>query len=375
MLGAASGPRHDAFARACIDRFGTAPDVIGWDRFLAEPARLAEMLPRRGTLRIDTPDQDVGAIGALLKAGAAAADAAGIETVPEESEELLAQGDIGSPGQVAFGLIAGVELAEAIAHAAEPAISTSAADVACAFDKAQTTKRFAEAGLPVPRVLTGIDGFDALADAMARARMSRVFVKLRHGSAAAGMVALARNGDQWAAMTTAVAVGGRVQATRAVRRLTDPRAIGQLIDRLAPLGLHVEAWVPKIAIAGRTADVRIVWVRGAGPFPVLRTSRYPMTNLHLGGARHPIARLVERIGEEAWAEVEASARRAAALFPASDAIGVDVAVLNDGRQHRLLEANVFGDFVKDLNVAGRTPYDAQLDLVARHWAAAASDAA
>jgi hypothetical protein len=93
-----------------------------------------------------------------------------------------------------------------------------------------------------------------------------------------------------------------------------------------------------------------------------------MTNLHLGGARYPIERLIARIGAGAWADAMASAWRAAALFPASDAIGIDIAVLNDGRQTRLFEANVFGDFVKDLIVDGQTPYSAQLNRIAQRCA-------
>lgn len=333
------------------------------------------MLVPGGYLRIDTPDQDVRSIGALLAAGADAAAAAGIETVPAQVETMLALGDIGSPGQFAFGLAAGVTLAERIAYEAGADISTSAADIACAFDKTRTAARFNRAALATPRVLGSINGFDALAEGMRAEKCPRVFVKLRHGSAAAAMIALARHGTQWRAATTAMLVDGRVRATRAVRQLSDRDEIARLIDRLAPLGLHVEAWVPKMSIDGQVADVRIVCVDGAGAFPVLRTSRHPMTNLHLGGARYPIERLIARIGAAAWADAMASAWRAAALFPASDAIGIDIAVLNDGRQTRLFEANVFGDFVKDLIVGGQTPYSAQLNRIAQRCAMVARTAA
>ncbi|WP_442681107.1 STM4014 family protein [Sphingomonas sp. ASY06-1R] len=375
VLGPVSGPRHDAFAQACIDRFGWVPAVLSWDKFLAAPERLQRMLSPGGYLRIDTPDQDVRAIAAVLAAGADEAAATGIETVPVGIETMLAQGDVGSPAQFAFGLVAGITLAERIAQEAGADISIKAVDVACAFDKTRTAARFNKAGLATPRGLPAIHGFEALADAMRAAACSRVFVKLRHGSAAAAMVALARHGTQWRALTTAMLVDGRVRATRAVRRLSDCGDIARLIDRLGPLGLHVEAWVPKISIDGHVADVRIVCVDGAEAFPVLRTSRHPMTNLHLGGARYPIARLIARIGAAAWAEVETSAWRAAALFPASDAIGIDIAVLNDGRRSRLLEANIFGDFVKDLIVGGQTPYSAQLNRIAQRYAAGARTAA
>ena len=360
VLGPASGPRHDAFAAACIERNGVAPRNLSWTRFLADPSTLAEWLGPDTYLRIDTPDQDPVALAALYRAGAAA----GVDIIAGDDEAALAEGLIGAPTQLAAGIVAGIGAAEAIATARRATISTSAADAALAFDKRATLVRLAAAGIPTPRALPDVTGFDALVAAMANAGTSRVFVKLRHGSAAAGMVALARAGTRWLAVTTAALDSdGRIRATRAVRRLDDRTAIAALIDRLAPLGLHVETWLPKIGIAGRVADLRLVAVEGGAIYPVLRTSRHPMTNLHLGGDRAPVAPLIARIGEAAWAAVLASARATARLFPASHALGIDIAVLADGRRHAVLEANIFGDFVKELSIDGLSPHAAQVKRI------------
>lgn len=352
-LGPANGPRHDAFAAACLARTGAPPRTISWTDFLAHPPRLAEMLAPDAYLRIDSPDQDPAALAALYRAAGAPQD-----------EAALADGVIGAPSQLSAGIVAGIATAEAIAAARGALVSTSAADAALAFDKTATLARLAAAGIPTPPVLPGIAGFDTLVAAMAATGMSRLFVKLRHGSAAAAMVALARAGDRWQAVTTAVLDDrGRIHATRAVRRLTDHGAIAALVDRLAPLGLHVEAWLPKIGIAGRVADLRLVLVEGGAIYPILRTSRHPMTNLHLGGERGPVAPLVARIGTAAWEALLASARAAAAAFPASHALGVDIAMLADGRRHAVLEANIFGDFVKELSIDGLTPHEAQVERI------------
>ncbi|AHE52484.1 STM4014 family protein [Sphingomonas sanxanigenens] len=352
-LGPASGPRRDAFAAACLARTGALPRTLSWTDFLSSPARLAEMLTPGSYLRIDSPDQDPAALAALYRAAGAPQD-----------EAALAGGAIGAPSGLAAGIVAGIATAEAITATQGALISTSAADAALAFDKSATLARLAAAGIPTPTVLPDIAGFDALTAAMAATGTARVFVKLRHGSAAAGMVALARAGDRWQAVTTAVCDDqGRLHATRAVRRLTDRAAIAALVDRLAPLGLHVEAWLPKIGIAGRVADLRLVLVEGGAIYPVLRTSRHPMTNLHLGGDRGPVAPLVARIGVAAWAAVLDTARAAAAAFPASHALGIDIAVLADGRRHAVLEANIFGDFVKDLSIGGLSPHEAQVERI------------
>lgn len=352
-LGPASGPRHDAFAAACLTRTGAPPRTLSWTDFLARPAALADMLSPRTYLRIDSPDQDPAALAALYRAAGAPQD-----------EAALADGAIGAPSHLAAGIVAGITTAEAIAATQGALISTSAADAALAFDKSATLARLAAAGIPTPRVLPDIAGFDTLVAAMAATGTPRVFVKLRHGSAAAGMVALARAGDRWQAVTTAtIDDEGRLHATRAVRRLSDRAAIAALIDRLAPLGLHVEAWLPKIGIAGRIADLRLVLVEGGAIYPVLRTSRHPMTNLHLGGERGPVAPLIARIGAAAWEALLDSARATAAAFPASHALGVDIAMLADGRRHAVLEANIFGDFVKRLSIDGLSPHEAQVERI------------
>ncbi|MET0246771.1 MAG: STM4014 family protein, partial [Sphingomonas sp.] len=247
--------------------------------------------------------------------------------------------------------------------------STSAADVACAFDKSAARDRLAAAGVPVPFALAAPESFDDLVAAMEAAGLSRVFVKLRHGSAAAGMIALARQGDLWMATTTAVdGEGGRILASRNLRRLTDRGDLARLVDRLAPLGLHVERWLPKIGINGRVADVRLVMLDDGSIHRVLRTSRHPMTNLHLGGDRAPVDALVRRIGDAAWQSVLASARSAAGRFADSHVLGLDIAVLADGRRHAVLEANIFGDFVKDFMPSALSPHAAQLDRIAARLA-------
>lgn len=369
VLGPGAGPRHDSFVAACVERLGGAPASLAWDEFLADPDRLAAMLRPGSYLRIDTPDQQPGPIAALYRAGRETTAAAGFETLSDAGVDALVAGEIGSPAQLAFGLVAATARAEAIGRGCGAIISTSAADVACAFDKFAALDRLAQAEVPVPLALSAPMSFDDLVAAMDAAGLSRVFVKLRHGSAAAGMIALARQGDRWIATTTAVeGERGRLLASRNLRRLTDRGEIARLVDRLAPLGLHVERWLPKIGIDGRVADIRLVMLDDGSIRPVLRTSRHPMTNLHLGGDRAPIDALVRRIGHAAWQSVLASARSAARRFADSHVIGLDIAALADGCRHAVLEANVFGDFVKDFAPGARSPHAAQLDRIAARLA-------
>jgi hypothetical protein len=354
-IGAASGPRRESIVGAYTEMMGCAPHALSWAEVIAEPGKLAALLHPNAYVRFDSPDQDRASLAALYQCGGAG-----------HASGLMAVGDIGAPTQLALGLATAVGSKAATAANAGAMVSTNAADLACAFDKLDCLGRLRSADLPVPRELIGVSGFDDLVAKMEDARMSRVFVKLRHGAAAAGMMALARNGPDWVAITTAV-IGDddRPYATRAVRRLTDAREIARIVDRLAPLDLHVEQWLPKIGMNGRTVDLRMVVIGGETLFPVMRTSRHPMTNLHIGGDRGTADALVRDIGDVAWQAVTETALKAAALFPSVQTLGIDMAVLANGRSHAVLEVNIFGDHVKDFSLRGLTVHQAQLRHIAR----------
>ena len=348
VLGGGSGHRANSLVAACMAEGGLPPRVVSWREFLTDPQVLGRALTGADWLRFETPDQDAAELAALYRAGALAAQQLGVATVPAGCEAHIASGAIGSPTQLSLGLQAAVKAACAMAETRGVDCSTHGDDLALAFDKSVAQASFEEAGIPVPKVLRDVTGFAALNAEMERLGINRVFVKLRHGAAAAGMVALARNGPHWQAVTTAeIGPDDCLRATRKVRRLTSREDIARLVNRLAPLGLHVEAWVPKIGINGHTADLRLVTLGGKIAGATVRTSPHPITNLHLGGHRLPIDALIARIGEESWQAICSTAEKVARQFPNTESLGIDIAVAANGRNHFVLEANVFGDFIKD----------------------------
>lgn len=348
ILGGGSGDRAASLREACLILGNTPPRFVSFREFLADSAILVDALRGARWLHIDTPDQDVCEMAALYRAGASKAGELGHVTLPEDSEHDLASGAIGSPAQLAFGLEEAVAQASSIAARHGATCTTSARDLARSFDKSRTHACLRAAGIPVPAMLEDIADFATLESAMDRARTNRAFVKLRHGAAAAGIVALARNGKAWRAVTTArCEADGQMRASRRVRNLTDPDAIAHLIEQLAPLGVHAESWIPKMGVDGLTVDLRLVVIDGEVSTAILRGSRHPITNLHLGGRRMPVEALVNRIGEAGWARICDTAKDVARLFPDTLSLGVDIAVSADGRRHFVLEANVFGHFVKD----------------------------
>src|SRR5690606_12725399 len=94
----------------------------------------------------------------------------------------------------------------------------------------------------------------------------RAFIKLRYGSSASGVVALASGRGIVQATTSVelVRLAGDVQLFNSltVRRYTDERDVAAIVDALCREQVHVERWVPKASLEGRTFDLRVVVIAG-----------------------------------------------------------------------------------------------------------------
>jgi glutathione synthase/RimK-type ligase-like ATP-grasp enzyme len=244
-------------------------------------------------------------------------------------------------------------------------------DVAVVFDKRRCHARLAAAGVPVPPALAGpLRGWDELREQLRAARISRAFVKPAHGSSASGVVALAVAGPGRVKATTSVetAPDGRLFNSLRVRHYTSEPEVAALVDALAPDGIHVERWLPKALQGGRAADLRVVVIAGRATHAVVRTSRHPMTNLHLGGARGDLdaAREAVRAAGGSFDHALDAAERAAACFPGTLCVGVDILPSTGWRRFTVGEVNAFGDLLPRLTglpgsgVEGLDTYGAQV---------------
>ncbi|MFD5624857.1 STM4014 family protein [Streptomyces sp. NPDC127072] len=228
------------------------------------------------------------------------------------------------------------------------------ADLAVLFDKRLCHARLDAAGVPVPPSPTSggvrpVEGWSDVRRLMEEAGLRRAFVKLAHGSSASGVLAVE------------TATGGRVRATTSVERTadgglhnslrvrgyTDEAEIAAIVDRLAPDGLHIERWLPKASLGDRSADLRVVVVAGRATHAVVRTSRSPLTNLHLGGARGDLS-AVRALAGDRWAQALTISERAAACFPDTLCVGVDLLPAVGWRRFAVGEVNAFGDLLPRL---------------------------
>jgi glutathione synthase/RimK-type ligase-like ATP-grasp enzyme len=318
------GRRTALFASACRGQGLREPQVIDWRDVLRGAAIRVEP---GALLRIDSPGGD-----------------------PETDALLRGPGD---PTRVAGGA-----RWYATFRAGLRRIATAAGDarllgdpdeIAVMFDKRRCHARLAAAGVPVPPALPSVGGYAELRARMAEAGWSRVFVKPAHGSSASGIVALQVAPSRIKAVTAAARdAHGVLHNSLRVRSYETEPEVAALVDELAPDGLHVEAWLPKASISGRTFDLRVVVIAGTPTHAVVRTSHHPMTNLHLGGARGDLPAVREWLGERTWRRALEICTRAAACFPGSLMVGVDLLTGIGGRRLAVAEVNAFGDLLPRL---------------------------
>ncbi|MET7655597.1 STM4014 family protein [Streptomyces sp. NPDC005486] len=231
-------------------------------------------------------------------------------------------------------------------------------DLAVLFDKRLCHAVLDTAGVPVPASPTSgprgapVRGWDDVRAAMREHRMPRLFVKPAHGSSASGVLAVESGGGGRIRATTSVelaADGGLYNSLR-VRRYEREQEVAAIVDALAPDGLHLERWLPKASQEGRAADLRVVVVAGRATHAVVRTSRSPMTNLHLGGRRGDLdtAREAVEAAGARWADLLGVCERAAACFPRTLCVGVDLLPAVGWRRAAVGEVNAFGDLLPRL---------------------------
>ncbi|MFF8807440.1 STM4014 family protein [Streptomyces omiyaensis] len=334
VVGDPAGRRVAFFQNALRAAGRPGARAVGWQDVLRGEARLAA----GEAVRIDSPGE-----------------------VPEVDRLLRGTDD---PARVEGGrrwyerFTAAVSGLAAEAGRAGAVLVDDPAETAVLFDKRLTHGRLAAAGVPVPASPTSgpggapVGGWDDLVALMDGAGLRRVFVKPAHGSSASGVLAVETAGPGRVQAVTSVERdgAGRLFNSLRIRRYTGAREVGPLVDALAPEGLHVERWLPKAVQGGRAADLRVVVTGGRATHAVVRTSRSPLTNLHLGGARGDLAAVRTAIAAAGgrWEDALAVCERAAAAFPGTRCVGVDLLPGTGWRRFAVGEVNAFGDLLPGL---------------------------
>ncbi len=236
-------------------------------------------------------------------------------------------------------------------------------DIQIMFDKRACHQHLQCHDIAVPQCLPPIENYQMLIGQMRQMGWHSVFVKLAHGSSASGVVAYRVNGQRHQAITTVeMAESGeaiRLYNSRQMQTYTDPRVIARLIDTLCRNRVHVEQWIPKAGINGKTFDLRVMTIAGRVQHSVVRMSHSPITNLHLLNERGDLDSILPQIGASTWAGARQTCERAAQSFDSLYS-GIDLAFAPNYRHHAILEMNAFGDLLPGILYQGRDTYTSQI---------------
>ncbi|HEY7310229.1 MAG TPA: STM4014 family protein [Gemmataceae bacterium] len=370
------GCRRVALFQEALTRCRFPPAVlVPYADLIAGRATLEQVVRPGTVVRLESPGRDFEVERTLLVTGADEADAVGPTRINRHAAAKLGfdKGRIWYPRQWYLGFRATLRRLDEQLSRCPPHVRMNwPPDIEVLFDKNRCQELFARQGIAVPRGLGPVHSFDQLHERMRQTGCRRVFVKLAHGSSASGVIAYQTNGARQQALTSVEMVRRqgelRLYNSRRIRRYHKSEEIVELIDGLAREGVRVEAWMPKAGIADHVFDLRIVVIAGQARHVVVRMSRSPMTNLHLLNRRGDLSILLSRMGSEAWQAARRTCEKAAAVFPRSLHLGVDLLVAPGYQRHAVLEGNAFGDLLPDVLSEGRDTYEAEIRaVIANKW--------
>lgn len=367
LLGNPENRRVSFFQDALASHGFAHAEVLSWADYFRAPEQLDELLSPSCTLRIDSPGENAQVLQEMLRAGASHPRA----TISREALEHThaKHGEVFHPLQRFLGWQATLEqLAEQLdghPSASSLRVMNHPRDILAMFDKERSYHRMRAANVAVPLRIDGVTDYDSLRRRMQEEKQSRVFIKLLHGSSASGVVAYRARGERESAITSSKLVQDpgepdRIYNSLRIQHYTESSSIRRLIDLLAAQDVVVEQWLPKSSIDRRAFDMRVVVIAGKATHVVARSSRSPMTNLHLGNQRESRERIIEAYGEEAFHAAMHEAEKAATAFPDSFYFGADVMMCSNSLEPVVIEVNAFGDLLPNLLVDGMDTYQTEV---------------
>ena len=319
------------------------PPCLAYEELLAHPDALDSF--DADTLRIDSPGENARVANALIALGGGPASAD------------LDFGEINYLKEYHRGFCA---VLEKIEQCGIPCLN-SPPDIRVMFDKWECHRLLDEHGIARPPSELAPLGAKSFLAHLANQRSGQLFLKPLHGSSASGVCALRWTQDrkQLIAPLQIRSKSGRPILVNSLKvcTYTAPLDIQLILETLLPHGMIVERWIPKLTLPGGAVDLRVLVVAGEARHWVVRQSRSPMTNLHLGNQRGDEAALQEAIGTARLNDAFRLAEQAAACFPNSLYAGIDILI---DSHHRAFvgEVNAFGDLLPRLTHRGESAYTA-----------------
>jgi hypothetical protein len=342
LIGNPENRRIRDFQDAVVSLGQPRPPCLSWLDLIRDPATLAHF--DVDLLRIDSPGENETVAAALIHLGGG----------PARIE--MEWGEIRYLQEYYRGFCLMLKIIEA---SRRPCLN-SPADIAKMFNKLFSDLYFRKQGVPRPPADVAPQ-FSILRDEMRHMGSGRIFLKPLYGSSASGVCALRwkPGHQQLIAPLRIMARHGKPILVNSlqVRTYTTLADIELILGQLLPQGMLRETWIPKLTLPGGAVDLRVLVIAGEARHWVIRQSRYPMTNLHLGNQRGSEEALLEVIGHDKLEAAFRLAERAAACFPGSHYAGVDV-LLDTRHRAWVGEINAFGDLLPRLTHRGESACEA-----------------
>ncbi len=364
VIGNPGNRRVTQFCAAVTESGRPSPEVVSYRSLLASDEPLRRLDDGPAVVRQDAAGEDFEVARGLLHLGYDAAVAAGVQVVPPERIEALQRdrGRVLAPRQEHLGFL---RLNERIAAVCRDRprwrVLQPADGIALLFDKRRTARQWADQGIAVPEAVPAPRDLAHLREICRERDRRSVYIKLSCGSSASCLALYDRLGRAGERLTTTLERDGpRLYNSLRLRHYTRERDFAFLVEYLLREGAQTEVAVPKAKLGGWPFDLRWVIVDGEIAFRVVRQSRHPITNLHLGGWRGEVEAAERALGPERLAAAERDALQAAASSGCFT-VGVDVLVEAGFRGHRILEGNAFGDLLPRLERDGWSVYRWQVE--------------
>lgn len=354
-----NGPRVDGFANALRSRGHPAPQHMTYEQFIQNQTYFKDLLGTVDVLRIDSP-------GGGYNIWKYFADYIGMPVASYHKN----YGQIYPQTPFVRGTYDSIMSACDLAFKQGVSCTVDPHAVQCFMDK-RATHELCKPFIPTPKALPEVNNWTELHGVMKARDLDNVFMKLRFGSAASGVLAIEKLGPKLRVWTSVERVEDGYKTylfnSLKIRKYLDEKA-KRLIDEVAIMGVHVEAWIPKLRLDDKPCDLRLIVVGGVPAHCVVRRSVTPLTNLHLSNERLTAKVVRERIPPKVWDEILDIGVKAGHFFPKHLCIGLDVAIHRHTQKPYLLEVNAFGDHLNDVHYDGLTTYEFQIRYLERKFA-------
>ena len=259
-----------------------------------------------------------------------------------------------------------------VTHAVKAQTTYDPGAVLLFMDKRRTHAMCKSQGFPVPKELPQVSSGANLMLSMSELGIRHVFLKLRYGSAASGVLAIEKQGHHIRVLTT---VERKIRAGQVylynslkIQKYLDEEALQLIDDILEKFDVHIEEWLPKLRLNNSPTDLRVLFIGGQPAHVVVRCSQSPITNLHLGNQRFSIDALSDHIPNTSWNRIWNIGSKIAALYPKQFCFGLDIGIHNKTKEVFIIEINAFGDHLNHVTFNGMDPYTYQIRALEKIYA-------